>query len=132
MSNTVIICIALMGILVFALGANVTRHRAMRGRSGGPQQSTDPTDRLLIATRAHGNAAEYVPTLIGLLIVCSTLTDGWWLNTLAVVALTARAVHAFGMLTAKSLAEHGPVRDSGAIFTYLSGLALGVTVLVSL
>ena len=132
MSDTVIICIALMGALIFVLGANVTRHRAMRGKSGGPQMSTDPTDQLFIAQRAHGNATEYVPTLIGLLIVCSTLTDGWWLNTVAIVATVARYVHAYGMLTSKSLAEHGPVRDSGAMFTYASGLALAVTALASL
>ena len=132
MSDTVIICIAVMGVLVFGLGANVTRHRAMRGKSGGPQLSTDPTDRLFIAQRAHGNATEYVPTLIGLLIVCSTLTDGWWLNTLAIVAAVARCVHATGMLTSTSLAEHGPVRDSGAMFTYLSGIALAVTAVACL
>ena len=132
MSNTVIICIALLGTLIFVLGANVTRHRAMRGRSGEPQMSTDPTDRLFIAQRAHGNAAEYVPTQIGLLIVCSTLTDGWWLNTVAVIALVARLLHATGMLTARSLAEHGPLRDAGAVFTYLSGIALGITAIVAL
>ncbi|RNL78431.1 MAPEG family protein [Nocardioides marmorisolisilvae] len=132
MSDTMIICIALMGALVFVLGANVTRHRAMRGKSGGPQMSTDPTDRLFIAQRAHGNATEYVPTLIGLLIVCSTLTSGTWLNVVAIVATAARYVHAFGMLSSKSLAEHGPVRDSGAMFTYLSGLALAVTAIASL
>ncbi|MFL6024361.1 MAG: MAPEG family protein [Marmoricola sp.] len=132
MSDTVIVCIALLGALVFVLGANVTRHRAMRGKSGGPQMSTDPTDRLFIAQRAHGNATEYVPTMIGLLIVCSTLTDGWWLNALAVVAVVARYVHAVGMLTSKSLAEHGPIRDSGAMFTYLSGIALAVTAIAAL
>jgi uncharacterized membrane protein YecN with MAPEG domain len=132
MSDSVIVSIALLGALVFVLGANVTRHRAMRGKSGGPQMSTDPTDRLFIAQRAHGNATEYVPTLIGLLIVCSTLTSGWWLNTLAVVATVARFTHAYGMLSAKSLAEHGPVRDSGAMFTYLSGIALAVTAVVAL
>ncbi len=131
MSTVVVTCIALMGILIFVLGANVTRHRAIRG-ADGPQMPTDPADRLLIAQRAHGNAAEYVPTLIGLLIVCSTLTDGWWLDTLAIVAAAARFVHAFGMLSAKTLAAHGPVRDSGAMFTYLSGLALGVTALVAM
>ena len=132
MSNTVIICTALMGALVFVLGANVTRHRAMRGKSGEPQMSTDPADRLLIAQRAHGNASEYVPTLIGLLIVCSTLTGGTWLNILAIVATAARCTHAYGMLTAKTLAAHGPVRDSGAMFTYASGIALAVTAIVAL
>ena len=132
MSDTVIICIALMGALIFVLGANVTRHRAIRGKTGEPQMPADPADRLLIAHRAHGNAAEYVPTLIGLLIVCSTLTEGTWLNILAIVAAAARFTHAYGMLTAKTLAAHGPVRDSGAMFTYLSGLALAVTAIVAL
>lgn len=76
MSTIVIICIALLGALIFVLGANVTRHRAMRAKSGGDQASMDPADRLFIAIRAHGNASEYVPTLIGLLVVCSFFTEG--------------------------------------------------------
>ena len=132
MSNVVIVCIALLAILLFLLGANVTRIRAVRGKSGETQMPTDPADRLFIAQRAHGNASEYIPTLIGLLIVCSTLTDGWWLDVLAITALAARSVHAFGLLTAETMNTHGPVRDAGAMFTYLSGLALGVTVLVAM
>jgi len=132
MSNTVIVCIALMGILLFLLGGNVTRIRAVRGKSGETQMPSDPADRLFIAQRAHGNAAEYIPTLIGLLIVCSTLTDSWWLDAVAVVATAARILHAVGLLTAKTMATHGPVRDAGAMFTYLSGLALGITALVAL
>jgi uncharacterized membrane protein YecN with MAPEG domain len=131
MSTISVVCIALMGILLFHLGANVTRHRAQRGATGN-QMPTDPADRMFIAQRAHGNAAEYVPTLIVLIIVCSTLTDGWWLDTLAITAAAARITHAVGMLTSKSLASHGPVRDSGAMFTYLSGVALGVTAIASL
>ena len=34
MSHIVIISISLLGILVFLLGANVTRHRAIRGADG--------------------------------------------------------------------------------------------------
>ena len=132
MSTTVTVCIALMGILLFLLGANVTRHRAMRGKSGGTQMPTDPADRLFIAQRAHGNAAEYIPTLIALLIVCSTLTQSWWLDVVAVVATAARLLHAFGLLMAKTMNTHGPVRDAGAIFTYVSGVALGVTALVAM
>jgi uncharacterized membrane protein YecN with MAPEG domain len=123
--------IALMGILLFLLGANVTRHRAIRGDTGN-QQPTDPADRMFIAQRAHGNASEYVPTLAVLIVVCSTQTDGWWLNALAIAACAARVLHAVGMLTAKTLAGHGPVRDLGAIGTYATGLALGVTALVAM
>ena len=131
MSNVVIVSIVLLGILVFVLGANVTRHRAIRGATGN-QMPTDPADRMFIAQRAHGNASEYVPSLIGLLIVCSFLTDGWWLDTLAVVAVAARYLHAFGVLTSKTMATHGPVRDTGAMFTYLSGIALGITAIVAM
>jgi hypothetical protein len=35
------------------------------------------------------------------------------------------------MLTAKTLAGHGPVRDLGAMGTYATGIALGVTALVA-
>lgn len=131
MSTTVITSIALLGILLFLLGANVTRHRAMRGATGN-QMPTDPADRMFIAQRAHGNASEYVPTLIGLLIVCSALTGGWWLNALAVAAVGGRALHAVGVLRSRTMAEHGPVRDAGAMLTYATGVALAVTALATL
>ena len=130
MNTLQITCVALLGLLLFLLGANVTRHRATRGTR--TQLPTDPTDRMFIAIRAHGNAAEYVPTLCVLILICGTLSEGWWLDTLAVTAAAARLLHAFGMLTSTSLASHGPVRDGAAMFTYLSGVALGVTAIVSL
>jgi hypothetical protein len=34
------------------------------------------------------------------------------------------------MLTAKTLAAHGPLRDIGALGTYLVGVTLGVTAIV--
>jgi uncharacterized membrane protein YecN with MAPEG domain len=132
MSDLILVCIALLGLLVFVLGANVTRHRIMRGKSGEPQASNDPADRLLIAVRAHGNAAEYVPTLAILIVVGSTLTSGWWIESLAVAALAVRALHAYGMLTTKTLAGHGPTRDIGAFGTYFVGIALAITVLANL
>jgi uncharacterized membrane protein YecN with MAPEG domain len=131
MSTVPVVCIALMGIMLFLLGANVTRHRAIRGATGN-QMPTDPADRMFIAQRAHGNASEYVPTLAVLIVVCTTLTDGWWVDVLAIAALASRALHALGMLTSRTLASHGPVRDAGAMGTYLTGVALGVTALVAL
>ena len=125
-----IVSIALLGILLFLLGANVTRHRAIRGDTGN-QMPTDPADRMFIAQRAHGNAAEYVPTLIVLILVCASLSDGWWVQALAVAAVVSRSLHALGMLTSKTLASHGPVRDIGALGTYLTGVALGVAAIVA-
>ena len=130
MSTVTIVCIALMGILLFVLGANVSRQRGIRG--AGNQAPTDPTDRLLIAIRAHGNAAEYIPTMIVLLLVCSVLSDSWLVDVLAVASLVVRTTHAVGMLSAKTLAAHGPLRDVGALGTYVTGIALGVTAIVTI
>jgi len=129
MNTLPVVCIALLALPVFVLGANVTRHRAMRGDTGN-QMPTDPADRMFIAQRAHGNATEYVPTLAVLILVCSALSDSWWIDVLAVAAVVSRYLHAIGMLTAKTLAAHGPVRDSGALGTYLTGTALAVTAVV--
>jgi uncharacterized membrane protein YecN with MAPEG domain len=128
---TVVVCVALLGILLFLLGANVTRHRTIRGDTGN-QMPTDPADRMFIAQRAHGNAAEYVPTLIVLILVCAMLSDGWWVQALAIAAVVSRTLHAVGLLTAKTMATHGPVRDIGAMGTYLTGVALGVTAIVAM
>lgn len=130
MSTITVVCMALLGILLFLLGANVTRNRALRG--GGNQQPTDPADRLLIAVRAHGNAAEYIPTMIVLLLVCSALSDSRLIDVLAVAAVVVRFTHAIGMLRSATLAAHGPLRDIGALGTYLVGIALGVTAIVTI
>ncbi|WP_027860075.1 MAPEG family protein [Marmoricola sp. URHB0036] len=129
MNTLQITCVALLGALLFLLGANVTRHRAVRGATGN-QMPTEPTDRMFIAIRAHGNASEYVPTLCVLLLICGTLSDGWWVDALAVAAVLARYIHAIGMLRSETMAAHGPLRDIGAMGTYVIGLALAVTAVV--
>jgi uncharacterized membrane protein YecN with MAPEG domain len=129
MNTLQIVCVALLALPIFVLGANVTRHRAIRGNTGN-QQPTDPADRMFIAQRAHGNATEYVPTLAVLIFICGSLSSGWWVDVLAIAAVAARYLHAIGMLTSKTLASHGPVRDAGAMGTYLSGMALAITAVV--
>jgi uncharacterized membrane protein YecN with MAPEG domain len=130
MNTLQIVCLALLGVLVFALGANVTRYRSIRGASGGDQQPTDPADRLFIAVRAHANAAEYVPSLAFLILVCATLSDGWWVDALAVTAVAVRYLHALGMLTAKTMDGFLVMRFVGAIGTYFAGITLAVTAVV--
>ena len=130
MNTLQIVCVALLGTLLFLLGINVTRHRATRGDTGN-QMPTDPADRMVIAIRAHGNASEYIPTLCVLLLICGTLSDGWWVDVLAVAAVFVRFSHAVGMLTSKTMASHGPLRDIGALGTYATGIALAVTAVVA-
>ena len=129
MNTLQITCVAVLGLMLFLLGANVTRHRIIRGGTGN-QMPTDPADRMLIAIRAHGNAAEYVPTLCVLILICGTVSDGWWVDALALAAVFVRLSHAVGMLTTKSMASHGPLRDVGALGTYATGVALAVTAFV--
>ena len=129
MNTLQITCVALLGLMLFLLGANVTRHRIIRGGTGN-QMPTDPADRMFIAIRAHGNAAEYVPTLCVLILVCGTVSDGWWVDALALAAVFVRLSHGVGMLTTKSMASHGPLRDIGALGTYATGIALAVTAVV--
>ncbi|NUR97978.1 MAG: MAPEG family protein [Kribbellaceae bacterium] len=130
LDTVTVVCIALLGILLFLLGANVTRNRAIRG--GGNQLPTEPSDRLLIAVRAHGNAAEYIPTMLVLLLVCSALSNSWVIDVLAVACVVVRFTHAIAMLRSSTLAAHGPLRDFGAAGTYLVGVALGVTAIVTI
>jgi hypothetical protein len=52
-------------------------------------------------------------------------------SVLAIAALVSRLLHAVGMLTSRTLAEHGPLRDVGAIGTYVTGIALGVVAVVA-
>lgn len=129
--TTGILGATVLGFLVFALGANVTRLRALRGRDGGPQDSTAPDDRLFIAVRAHGNASEYVPTLIVLFLLVGWLSPGWWSITLVVAATTSRLAHAYGILSSQSLAVPTMAREAAAAGTYVFGVALAVTAAVA-
>ena len=83
-----IICSSLLAALVFLLGANVTRNRVITGKAGGDQQPRDPASKLLIAIRAHGNAAEYVPVLVILFLLVGYRSPGWVAVPLIIAAAT--------------------------------------------
>jgi uncharacterized membrane protein YecN with MAPEG domain len=130
--TTAIICTATLAATLFLLGANVSRARGAQAKTGGPQLPTDPTDRLLVAIRAHGNASEYVPTLIVLFLLVGARAPAAVAVPLTVGATLARLVHAYGLLTARNLAAQTVPRLAGAAGTYLFGLALAVTAAVTI
>jgi uncharacterized protein len=115
--TTAIICTAILAAMVFVLGFNVSRMRGVTGKAGGSQLPTDPADRLLIAIRAHGNAAEYIPTLIVLFLLVGARSPAAVAIPLIVGATAARVTHAFGLLTAESLAKETKGRVIGAVGT---------------
>ena len=130
--TTAIICSSLLAALVFVLGANVTRNRVITGKADGDQQPRDPASRLLIAVRAHGNAAEYVPILVILFLLVGYRSPAWVAVPLIIAATAARLLHAYGMLSSASLAMPGKSREFGAAATYLTGVALAVAAVASL
>jgi uncharacterized membrane protein YecN with MAPEG domain len=127
-----IICTSVLGALVFVLGANVTRIRAMRGKNGGTQTPSDPADALLKAIRAHGNASEYVPTLAVLILLVAWRSPGAWAAILAIGAMSARLLHAVAMLRMPTMAARSRLREVGALGTYLFGLGLAVTAVTTI
>jgi len=127
-----IVCTAILAAMRFLLGLNVSRSRGATAKAGGSQLPTDPASPLLIAVRAHGNAAEYVPTLIVLFLVVGARSPAGVAIPLIIGATAARALHSYGMLTAPSLAMQTRARLAGAVGTYLFGVALAVAAAASL
>jgi uncharacterized membrane protein YecN with MAPEG domain len=124
--------VAVLGAMLFLLGFNVSRMRGVTAKVGGSQAPTDPASPLLIAQRAHGNASEYVPYLAVLFLVVGFGSPAWVAVPLIAGATLARLLHAYGMLTAHTLAEESVVRMVGAMGTYLFGVALAVAAVFTL
>jgi uncharacterized protein len=130
--TTAIICTAILAAMLFALGLNVSHVRGMTGKKGGSQFPDNPASGLLKAIRAHGNAAEYVPTLIVLFLLVGVRSPADVAIPLIAGATAARLVHAYGLLTSPSLAAPTTSRVIGALGTYLFGIGLAVAAAVSL
>ena len=124
--TTAIICTAILAMLLFLLGANVSRMRGVTAKAGGSQFPDDPASRLLIAMRAHGNAAEYIPVLIVLFLLVGARSPAAVAIPLIIGATAARMLHAYGLLTAPSLVVTTKARLAGAMGTYLLGIGLAL------
>ena len=124
------ICIALLALLLFALGLAVSLTRGSSQRIIG--HSDEPADRLHKLCRAHGNAAEYVPMLALLiyLVAARVPAPPAWIVWTCVAATLFRYLHAAGMIFPATLATPNPMRFVGALGTYLAGFALVVALLV--
>ncbi len=115
-------CTALLGLLVFGLGLGVSLTRGSTKTSIG--HPADPRDRLHKIVRAHANATEYAPMMAILMLAIAAREPATWMLWTFAVATAARYLHAAGMLLCRSLNEPHPLRFVGALFTYVSGLAL--------
>jgi uncharacterized protein len=131
--TTAIICTAILAALLLALGINVSRVRGATAKAGGSQFPDDPSSGLLKAIRAHGNAAEYVPTLIVLFLLVGARSSAAVAIPLIVGATAARLVQAYGLLTTPTLATPlTTFRLIGSAGTYLFGIGLAAAAAFSL
>ncbi|MEP6560268.1 MAG: MAPEG family protein [Nakamurella sp.] len=123
-------CVALLGLLLFSLGLRVS---VLRGKQRVLFGSTNnPADPLFRAVRAHGNAAEYIPTLAVLMLLVSARVATWWPALLCLLALTFRVIHAVALTRPPRRTMAAPDRYIGALGTYAVGIALAITALASL
>lgn len=117
-----LLCTGLQAALIFGLGLRVSMLRLALARARGD----DPRllDGLKKAVRAHGNAAEYVPTLCLLMLVLAWLGAGPLVTGLFLLATASRYSHALGMIVCPTLDRPHPLRFFGASGTYAAGLLM--------
>jgi uncharacterized protein len=126
-----LLSVGVLGLLVFLLGANVSRER----RSVAVTQheaEADPKSALRKAIRAHGNCIEYVPMLSLMILALGLrlpLLPGW-IAALMLAAVATRYIHAIGILTGGSVHEANALKKIGAAGTYLTGALLSVILII--
>jgi uncharacterized membrane protein YecN with MAPEG domain len=126
--NIAILCTAVLGLLLFGLGLNVSAARTRHANLIG--HDINPDDPLHHAVRAHGNTAEYAPFLAALFLWYAAHGAPAWINITIVIATVARLLIVAGLLWGGPLNQANPLRATGALVTYLAGLVLTVSLLV--
>ena len=126
--NTALLCIALLGLLLFGLGFGVSGVRGRTGTNIG--SSGNPADPLEKIVRAHGNASEYVAMLAVLIFVLGSREPSSWVTGSMIGATASRYLHAAGMLMSPTLDKPQPLRFLGALGTYAFGGALSIQLLL--
>ena len=126
--NITTLCVALLGLLVVLLGFAVSLTRGSSKTNFGVTQ--DPTDRLYIMSRAHGNATEYVPMLAIMIYLIGQAEPATWELWLFGIVVAGRYAHAAGMILSSSLDKIQPLRVIGSMVTYIGGLVLGIDLLL--
>jgi uncharacterized protein len=128
--NTAIACTALLGLLLFALGLYVSATRGRVGRIG--TFPNDPADPLFKAIRAHGNTAEYAPMLAILMLYLGARVPSVWIIWTMIIVTACRYLIAIGILICPTLDRPYPLRLVGALGTYVGGLVLSITALMTI
>ena len=120
-----LLSVGLLGLLVFLLGANVSRERGSVIKTQHEHEA-NPESALRKAIRAHGNCIEYVP-MLSLMILAVGLRSPLlptWIAVLMLIAVASRYIHAAGVLTGESVYKANMMKRIGAVGTYATGILL--------
>jgi uncharacterized membrane protein YecN with MAPEG domain len=114
---------AILGLIILALGINVTVHRVKLkvslGDGGNPE--------MLRMIRLHGNAIEYVP--LALLLMLAYELNGGWHSALHIIGIALIAGRLIQTLAMWSTEVAGAGRGIGQSLNWLS---IGVLALLNL
>lgn len=128
--TTALVCIALLGLLVFGLGFFVSLGRGRHETLSG--SSDDPADALNKLVRAHGNTTEYAAILAVLIYALGAMSPATWVLWCMGIATASRYLIVIGLIFGSTMAKPHPLRFVGALGTYLSGIGLCVALLLGL
>ena len=110
----------LCGLLIIYLAFNVTGFRKRRVSEGHADFGA-----MQVAIRAHGNATEYIPiALILLLLAEQGGTTSFWLHLLGAAFVASRYAHAYGYITSQGGASRGRFFGTATCFLVITILAI--------
>ena len=119
-----VLCVSVMAAMLFALGLLISSLRA-QSHVIFYGSTPDPTSLLTKAVRAHGNTAEFVPTLSVLILYLGTAHGlAPWVSWAIIGVTVSRVLVVLGFLTCATLDKIHPFKAVGAMGTYFGGLAL--------
>ena len=114
----------LLLILSGLTSVNRRRHGVSLGDGGKPA--------LAAASRAFGNAAEYMPiALVALVLLALTGSPLWSIHLVGGTFFVGRLLHAWGMLTTQQGKPPTPGRMAGMLLTYLPLLGSAIALIWS-
>lgn len=116
--------IILLLVLSGLTSANRRKHRVSIGDGGNP--------RVAAASRAFGNATEYMPiTLIALVLLALCGYPTWVIHLVGGGFVLGRVLHAIGMVKTLEGQPPRPERMAGMLLTYLPLLASAILLIWS-
>lgn len=111
-------------VFIFAFRVSKTRQKEQVNLGDGGKSA------MLRAMRIHGNAVEYVPLILLLMLILEVNGSAhWFLHAAGITLVVARLLHAWGLMQSEALT---PGRFIGAGLSWLLLIVLGLDNLIHL